>query len=84
MNDVVGQSVIAPSDVDLLALDLVLARMLTLGDGLSCRAKRSNITARRRFRQVHGSGPLPAHEVWQVKRLLCIAPVVLERLNRAN
>ena len=53
VDDVLRQLMLAPSDVDLLALDPVLAGMLAIPDRHGGRAQRADIAAGLRFGQVH-------------------------------
>ena len=64
MDDVLGDVVFAPGDEDLRAEQAVL-----LAIRLGARAHGGKIRAGLRFRQVHRSGPLARHHLWQEARL---------------
>ena len=53
VDDILRQFVLAPRDIDFLALDEELARMLALGDRGCRTAQRANVGTRLRFGKVH-------------------------------
>jgi hypothetical protein len=84
VDDVLGELVVAPGDVDLGPGDAVLAGMLAIGDGLGGGAERADIAARLRLGEVHRARPGAADELGQVHRLLGRASVMRERLDRPH
>ena len=79
---------LAPGDVDLGALDQVLAgvRAAEFGGANRCRggAQRADITAGLRLGQVHRARPFAADQAWQIACLLFACTVMAERLGRAD
>ena len=84
VHDVLGQLVFAPGDVDLAAVDPVLARMRPLGDRRRGGAQRTDVAARLRFGEVHRSRPFAGDQLGQVPLLLILAAVVQQCLDRAH
>ena len=84
VDDVVGQFVLAPGDEDLGALDPVLAGVLAFGDRGGAGPQRADVAARLGLGQVHRPRPLAADQPGQVERLLRLAAVGLQRLDRAD
>ena len=84
VDDVARQLVLAPGDVDLLPLDAVLAGVFAVLDQGGGGAQRADIAARLRFGQVHRARPFAAHQLGEVARLLLVAAMMIERLDRAH
>ena len=77
---VLRQVVLAPGDVDLLAVQPVAAVTRRLGAGADLR----KVAARLRLGQAHGAGPLAGDEPRQPRLGLLRRRVALQRLDRAG
>ena len=84
VDDVLGQLVLAPGDVDLLALDPVLARMLAVFDRLGGGAQCAHVAPGLRLSEVHRARPLAADQIWKIARLLLVRPMRGQRLDRSD
>ena len=84
VDNVLGQFVIAESDVDFLALDPIFPGMFAIVDRRGRGAQRADIASRLRFGQVHRARPFPADELGQIEALLRFAAVVFQRFDRAD
>ena len=84
MDDVLRQIVLAPSDIDLLALDAILARVFAVFDEVGGRAQRADVRSGLRFGEIHRSRPFTAHQLGQIFLLELGRAVMLERFDRAD
>ena len=75
---------LAPSDVNLLALNAVFARMFALRNRLCRAAQSADIAARLRLCQIHRARPFSAHQIGHILRLLGSIAVMGDGLNRPD
>ena len=78
MDDVLAHVMLAIGDIDLLPADPV---MITFRGRR--RAKRRQIGARLRFRQIHRTGPFTGIQLWKIGRLLGVVADNLKGVNGA-
>ena len=84
VDDILRQLVLAPGNVNLLALDRPFPGVLAVLDRMGGGPQSADIGARLRLGQVHGAGPCPADQLRKILLLQLARPVMLQRLDRAD